>query len=46
MKAATPEELNSANKNRREGTKSNRGYKKFIGKGKAQGVLQYVNCAL
>lgn len=46
MKAVVPKELNSADKGGREGTTSNRGYKKFIANGKALGVIPYVNCSL
>lgn len=46
LKAAAPEELNSADKRRERGTTSNRGYKKFIADGKALGVHERVNRAL
>lgn len=43
LKAVVPKELDSADKGRREWTMSNRGYKKFIARGKEQGVILYVN---
>lgn len=46
LKAAAPEELNSADKRRERGTTCNRGYKKFIGDRKALGVHERVNRAL